>query len=184
MKLTKIILISCLLSMIYAKTTNVLDRYDEIISKEFTLIDDEGNVVVKLSQIDFEQINNLAGWMQSNTALYEKLHEAQNQLSNIYAVKIDSVNNNIIAVENDIWESENNLLKQINSLKEEFNALQEQYTTYKRSINKKMEETIITKLPDIEENIKKVNDRIDTILEFDVMQKEMKKNKKAYIYHK
>ena len=40
MKLTKIILISCLLSMIYAKTTNVLDRYDEIISKDrLTLVD-------------------------------------------------------------------------------------------------------------------------------------------------
>ena len=45
MNLTKIMLISCLLSMIGAKTTNVLNRYDEIISKEFTLIDDKGNVV-------------------------------------------------------------------------------------------------------------------------------------------
>ena len=92
MKLTKMIMISCLLSMILAKTTNLLDRYDEIISKEFTLIDDGGNIVMKLSQIDFEQINNLASWMQNNAELYEKLHEAQNQLSNIYELKIDSVN--------------------------------------------------------------------------------------------
>ena len=179
MKLTRIILISCLLSMICAKTTNVLDRYDEIISKEFTLIDDEGNVVMKLSQIDFEQINNLAGWMQSNTTLYEKLHEAQNQLSNIYAVKIDSVNNDIIEVENKIEVSQNNLLKQINSLKEGLNSLEEEYSAYKRSMNSP-NDIIISKLPEIEENIKKVNDRIDAILEFDVMQKEMKRNKKAY----
>ena len=179
MKLTRIILISCLLSMIYAKTTSVLDRYNEIISKEFTLIDDEGNVVMKLSQIDFEQINNLAGWMQSNTALYEKLHEAQNQLSNIYVVKIDSVNNDIIEVENKIEVSQNNLLNQINSLKEELNSLEEECSAYKRSINLP-NDIIISKLPEIEENIKKVNERIDAILEFDVMQKEMKKNKKAY----
>ena len=179
MKLTTIIIISCLLSMISAKTTNALDRYDEIISKEFTLIDDEGNVVMKLSQIDFEQINNLAGWMQSNTALYEKLHEAQNQLSNIYAVKIDSVNNNIIAVENKVVDSQNTLLNEVSSLKEEFNALKEEYSAYKRNINSPNNQ-IISKLPEIEENIKKVNDRIDAILEFDVMQKEMKKNKKAY----
>ena len=179
MKLTKIILISCLLSIIGAKTTNSLDRYDEIISKEFTLIDDEGNVVMKLSQIDFEQINNLAGWMQSNTMLYEKLHEAQNQLSNIYAVKIDSVNNNMIAVENKMIDSQNTLLNQINSLKEEFNALQEEYSAYQKNINSP-NDIIISTLPKIEAEIKKVNDRIDAILEFDVMQKEMKKNKKAY----
>jgi len=179
MKLTKIILISCLLSMIGAKTTNILDRYDEITSKEFTLIDDEGNVVMKLSQIDFEQINNLAGWMQSNTALYEKLHEAQNQLSNIHAVKIDSINNNIIAVENKIVDSQNTLLNQVNSLKDEFNSLKEEYSAYKRRGNSP-NDLIISKLPEIEENIKKVNERIDAILEFDVMQKEMKKNKKAY----
>jgi hypothetical protein len=39
---------------------------------------------------------------------------------------------------------------------------------------------MITKFPKIEAEIKKVNDRIDAILEFDVMKKEVKKNKKAY----
>jgi chromosome segregation ATPase len=165
--------------MVFTKTTNSLDRYDEIISKEFTLIDDQGNVVMQLSQIDFEQINNLAGWMQNNTELYEKLHEAQSQLSNSYELKIDSVNNNIIEVENKIESSQNNLLKQINSLRDELNSVQEEYSAYKRSINLP-NDMIITKLPEIEENIKEVNDRIDAILEFDVMKKELKKNKKAY----
>ena len=180
MKLTKIMLISCLLSMIGAKTTNVLDRYDEIISKEFTLIDDENNVVMKLSQIDFEQINNLASWMQSNTALYEKLYEAQNQLSDIYAVKIDSVNNNIITVDNKMVDSQNTLLNQINLLREELDSLNDQLKAYKRGTNRKLDDITIKKLPRIEDDLKGITDRIDTILEFDVMQKEMKKNKKAY----
>ncbi len=186
MNLTKIILISCLLSMICAKTTNVLDRYDEIISKEFTLIDDEGNVMMKLSQIDFEQISQLIqnfewfekryGDLMKNVnetidALYKNL---RTELYRTYDVKIDSLNKNIIAMENKI---QNNLLQQIN---DELNSLDERYLAYKRGINRTIDDTKNTKLPDIEEKIKELNNRIDAILELDVIQKEIKNNKKAY----
>tara|TARA_Y100001970_G_scaffold290495_1_gene424436 strand:- start:51 stop:560 length:510 start_codon:yes stop_codon:yes gene_type:complete len=166
--------------MIFSKSVNSLDRYDEIIAKEFTLIDDGGNVVMKLSQMDFEQINNLASWMQINSELYQKLNDAQNQLSNNYDIKIDSVNDNMAELKNTVVNSDKNLLNQINSLKEELNALQEQYTNYKRSINRRMNDTMNAKIPEIEAEIKKVNDRVNAILQSDIMQKEIKKNKKAY----
>ena len=69
---------------------------------------------------------------------------------------------------------------QIDQLTEELNTLQKQYAAYKRGTNRKLDDTMITKFPKIEAEIKKVNDRIDAILEFDVIKKETKKNKKAY----
>ena len=176
MNLIKIILIISTLSMIFSKSVNSLDRYDEIIAQEFTLVDNQGNIVMKLSKIDLERIDLR---IINNGKSVNKVHEAQNQLSTMYLEKIDSVNNNFRLVNNKIEQNHMSLRKQINSLKEELNSLQNEYSAYKKSVNSP-NDIIISKIIDIESEMKKVNDRVNAILEFDVMQKEIKKKKKAY----
>ena len=166
--------------MIFAKSVNSLDRYDEIIAQEFTLVDNQGNILMKLSKIDLETLLERTDMRIVNNAKYiKKLDEAQNDLSNMYLAKIDSVDNNFIVVNNNIDRNHMSLRKQINSLKEELNSLQNEYSAYKKSVNSP-NDIIISKIINIESEMKKVNDRVNAILEFDVMQKEMKKNKKAY----
>ena len=176
MNLIKIILIISTLSMIFSKSVNSLDRYDEIIAQEFTLVDNQGNILMKLSKIDLERLDLK---IINNGKYLQKVDEAQNQLSNMYLEKIDSVDNNFRIVNNKIEQNYMSLRKQINSLKEELNSLQNEYSAYKKSVNSP-NDIIISKIIDIESEMKKVNDRVNAILEFDVMQKEMKKNKKAY----
>ena len=180
MNLTKIILICCTLSIIFSKSVNSLDRYDEIIAQEFTLINNEGNIVMKLSKMDFEQINNLANWIQNNSELYQKLNEAQNQLSNHYDIKIDSVNNNILKLKNKIDDALSIVNEDVNLLRNELKSLKDGMIILKKkkreddyNINQKT-------IPMIEEKIDSVNKKIEMIMEFDVMKKEIKKNKKAY----
>ena len=162
--------------MIFSKSVNSLDRYDEIIAQEFTLVDNQGNILMKLSKIDLERLDLK---IINNGKYLQKVDEAQNQLSNMYLEKIDSVDNNFRIVNNKIEQNYMSLRKQINSLKEELNSLQNEYSAYKKSVNSP-NDIIISKIIDIESEMKKVNDRVNAILEFDVMQKEMKKNKKAY----
>ena len=176
MNLIKIILIISTLSMIFSKSVNSLDRYDEIIAQEFTLVDNQGNILMKLSKIDLERLDLK---IINNRKYLQKVDEAQNQLSNMYLEKIDSVDNNFRLVNNKIEQNYMSLRKQINSLKEELNSLQNEYSAYKKSVNSP-NDIIISKIIDIESEMKKVNDRVNAILEFDVMQKEIKKKKKAY----
>ena len=170
----------CTLSIIFSKNINSLDRYDEIIAQEFTLINNEGNIVMKLSKMDFEQINNLASWIQNNSELYQKLNEAQNQLSNHYDIKIDSVNNNILKLKNKIDDALSIVNEDVNLLRNELKSLKDGMIILKKkkreddyNINQKT-------IPMIEEKIDSVNKKIEMIMEFDVMKKEIKKNKKAY----
>ncbi len=180
MNLTKIILICCTLSMIFSKSINSLDRYDEIIAKEFTLIDNEGNIVIKLSKMDFEQINNLASWIQSNSELYQKLNEAQNQSSNHYDIKIDSVNNNILKLKNKVDDALSIVKKDVNLLTNELKSLKRGVSTLKQKNNINMDNMNQKTIPMIEERIDSINKKIEMIMKFDVMKKEIKKNKKTY----
>jgi hypothetical protein len=168
----------------FSKTTNSLDRYDEIISKEFTLIDDEGNVVIKLSELDFKYIlgihNGLTTMTEEFNIQFKILSDKYDTVLGMYTAQRDSINSILQKSKLNDTNSNERILNQINSQKEELNALQKQYEAYKKETNRKLDDTMITKFPKIEAEIKKVNDRIDAILEFDVMKKEVKKNKKAY----
>ena len=180
MNLTKIILICCTLSIIFSKNINSLDRYDEIIAQEFTLINNEGNIVMKLSKMDFEQINNLASWIQNNSELYQKLNEAQNQLSNHYDIQIDSVNNNILKLKNKIDNALSIINKDVNLITNELKSLKGGMRILEQKNNINMDNMNQKTIPMIEEKIDSVNKKIDMIMKFDVMKKEIKKNKKAY----
>jgi len=184
MKLTKIIVISCLLSMMFSKTTNSLDRYDEIISKEFTLIDDEGNVVIKLSELDFKYIlgihDGLTTMTEEFNIQFKVLSDKYDTVLNMYTAQKDSMNNILQKSKLNDTHSNEKISNQIDKLIEELKGLHNKFTAYKESSNQKINDSIIKGLPEIEGNIKKVNQRIDAILKFDIMKKEAKKNKKAY----
>ena len=170
--------------MMFSKTTNSLDRYDEIISKEFTLIDDEGNVVIKLSELDFNYIlgiyDGLTTMREEFNIQFKVLSDKYDTVLNMYTAQNDSINNILQKSKLNDTNSHERISNKIDQLTEEFNTLQKQYTAYKRGINRKLDDTMITKFSNIEAEIKKVDDRIDVILEFDIMKKEAKKNKKAY----